>query len=204
MAQLILTILVVLGLPTRARDLITYVQAVIAKMTNNPNFPTPSPTLATVSTALTAYETSEAAMKTSKGVKGDRAAKRSALVALLKHLRDYVQQICELNVANAAAIAESANMRLRLVTIHVKAALTITQGLVSGSVVCDAKAVAKQATYYFSYSLDEKNWISVPETMKSKITISGLTPGQTYYFRFRALTRKTMSDPSQIVSFLVK
>jgi len=123
---------------------------------------------------------------------------------LLKHLRDYVQQCCESNMENAFAIAESANMRLWVAGVRVKAALTITQGLVSGTVVCDAKAVARQATYYFSYSVDEKNWVSVPETMTCKITISGLTPGQTYYFRFRALTRKGMGDPSQIVSFLVK
>ncbi len=204
MSQIIVTILVVLGLPTRARDLIAFVKAVIAKMANNPNFTTPTPTLATVSSALAAYETAETAMQTTKGVKGDRAAKRSALVATLRHLRDYVQQICEANVENALAIAESANMRLRSMPVRIKAALTITQGLVSGTVVCDAKAVAKQATYYFCYSVDEKNWVSVPETMKSKVTISGLTPGQTYYFRFRALTRKGMGDPSQIVSFLVK
>jgi hypothetical protein len=41
------------------------------------------------------------------------------------------------------------------------------------------------------------------ETMKAVTVISGLTPGQTYYFRFRALTRKGMRDWSQIVSLLV-
>ena len=205
MSQLILTILVVLGIPKRSRDLIAFVQAVIAKMTNNPNFTTPTPTLAAISGALTAYEDAETAMKTTKGTKGDRAAKRRDLVVLLKHLRDYVQLCCESNIESALAVAESANMRLRLVPARLKAALTITQGLVSGSVVCTAKAVAKQATYYFSYSVDQKSWISTPDSMKSKITILGLTPGQTYYFRFRALTRKGgMSDYSQIVSFIVK
>jgi len=204
MAQLIFTILVVLGIPKRSRDLISFVQAVIARMTNNPNFTTPTPTLVAVSGALTAYENAETAMKTTKGTKGDRAQKRRDLVALLKHLRDYVQQCCESNMENALGIAESANMRLRVVAVHMKAALTITQGLVSGSVVCDAKAVAKDATYYFSYSVDKTSWISIPDTMKSKVTISGLMPGQTYYFRFRALTRKGMGDPSQMVSFLVK
>ena len=204
MAQIILTILVVLGVPKRTRDLIAFVKAVIAKMTNNPNFTTPTPTLAAVSSALAAYETAETAVQTTKGAKGDRAGKRRDLVAVLKHLRDYVQQICEANTENALAIAESANMRLQSTPARIKAALTITQGLVSGSVVCDAKAVARDATYYFCYSMDEKSWVSVPEGMKSKVTISGLTPGQTYYFRFRALTRKGMSDPSQIVSFLVK
>jgi hypothetical protein len=40
--------------------------------------------------------------------------------------------------------------------------------------------------------------------MKATITVSGLTPGQTYYFRYYTITRKGQSDPSQIFSILVK
>jgi hypothetical protein len=40
--------------------------------------------------------------------------------------------------------------------------------------------------------------------MRTVTVISGLTPGQTYYFRFRALTRKGMRDWSQVVSLIVR
>ena len=53
------------------------------------------------------------------------------------------------------------------------------------------------------YSVDQKVWTNGPETMKASAVISGLTSAQTYYFRFRALTRKTAIDFSQVVSLLV-
>jgi len=204
MAQLVLMVLVILGLPPRNKDLIAFTKAVIAKMTGNPYFSTPTPTLASVGAALAAFESSETSMKTTKQVAGDRAKKRVTLVTLLKHLRDYVQGICESDVDNSAAIAESAGMRLRKLAKQVKAALAVVQGRVSGSVVCRIKAPGIPATYYLMYSLDEKGWVSAPDSTTCKIAVSGLTPGQTYYFRYRMLTRKGMSDLSQTVSFLVK
>jgi hypothetical protein len=34
--------------------------------------------------------------------------------------------------------------------------------------------------------------------------MAGLTPGKLHYFRFRALLRdRTMTDPSQVVAFMV-
>ena len=41
------------------------------------------------------------------------------------------------------------------------------------------------------------------QTMKTKLVVTGLTPGQTYYFRFRAHTRKGDIDYSQVVSLMV-
>jgi hypothetical protein len=40
--------------------------------------------------------------------------------------------------------------------------------------------------------------------MKHVTVISGLTPGQTYYFRFRALTRLGMRDWSQVITLIVR
>jgi hypothetical protein len=71
-------------------------------------------------------------------------------------------------------------------------------------VVCDVKAPGIPATYYWGFSLDQRGWTSAADSMTARVTIAGLTPGQTYYFRYRTLTRKGMSDFSQIVSFLVK
>jgi hypothetical protein len=158
MTQLLFTIMVVLGLPSRNKDLIAWVKTLIVKMTGNAYFPTPSPSLSTVSTALADFESAETTMKTKKGVKGDRATKRRALVAVLKHLRDYVQGACEADPEHAAAIAESAGMRLMRFVAAAKAVFAVYQGPVSGSVVCDVKAPGIHATYYFSYSLDQKGW----------------------------------------------
>ena len=77
-------------------------------------------------------------------------------------------------------------------------------GPTSGSVWLLCLRLAKTATYFWQFSLDQKAWTDAPETMRAKLLLSGLTPGQTYYFRFRALTRKGPVDYSQVVSLLVR
>jgi hypothetical protein len=183
MAQLLYTIVVVLDLPKTIAALIAYARAIVLKMTNNAYFATPSPALATVTAAITALEAVEASMATTKGLVGQRTAKKKALIALLKQLRDFVRITAENDPDNAAAIVASAGMRLKNIHLRVKALFTVTQGL-SGSVICDVKSAGRPATYYWSFSLDQKTWTSAPDSLKSKVTISGLTVGQIYYFRY--------------------
>ena len=58
--------------------------------------------------------------------------------------------------------------------------------------------------YAFEYSLYPKNWTAVPNVHVAHTTVTGLTPGQVYYFQFSALVKNTPRPYSQIVSFLVK
>jgi hypothetical protein len=127
-------------------------------------------------------------------------------VADLHHLRDSVQAVAEAQAspADAATVITSAGMRIRKVTKRNKPPVSVRQGAVSGSVVLEALRVAAVAMYWWQYSLDQKNWTEVPETMKVKVALSGLTPGQVYYFRFRAHTRKGPVDFSQVVSRMVQ
>ena len=124
----------------------------------------------------------------------------------LKHLRDDVQAVVELqtNLADALRVAESAGMTLKKQGKVDKAELAVKLPGITGVVELDAKAVAPTASYYWQFSPDGKTWTSAPETMQHTTVISGLTPGQTYYFRFRALTRKGMRDWSQIVQTIVR
>ena len=51
----------------------------------------------------------------------------------------------------------------------------------------------------------KKTWTSLPQTLKAKTGVSGLTSGTTYYFRSQALTPKGgEGDWGQIVALLVK
>ena len=76
-------------------------------------------------------------------------------------------------------------------------------GPTSGSVWLKLLRLAPIATYFWEFSLDQKIWTSAPETMRARLLLTGLTPGQVYYFRFRAHTRKGPVDYSQVVSLLV-
>ncbi len=96
-------------------------------------------------------------------------------------------------------------MAVRKVTLHDKADLAVKQGSVSGTVTLSAKAAAKKAAYNWQYSTDQKTWTSLPQTLKAKTSVSGLTSGTIYYFRSQALTPKEgTGDWGQIVALLVK
>jgi len=71
-------------------------------------------------------------------------------------------------------------------------------------VALTAKAIPGARTYYWEYSSNGKDWLRAPDTAQSHTIISGLTVGQTYYFRVHALTRKGPTDPTQIKSLVVR
>jgi hypothetical protein len=54
-------------------------------------------------------------------------------------------------------------------------------------------------------SPDGKTFTSLPTTSRAKTTVSGLTPGMTYYFRHEPVLRKDgVAEWSQVISILVR
>jgi cell pole-organizing protein PopZ len=195
-----------LMLPKQNKVLITVAKAIVDRMSNNPLFPSPTPTLASVQADITAFEDAEIqAASKAKGAAAARDAKARKVKEDLHHLRDYVQSVAEAqaNPAAAAAVIESAFMTVRKPGTRTKPALRARNTGVSGNVSLDAKAVAHAATYYWQFSLDQQTWTNVPETMRAKALITGLMSARIHYFRFRALTRAGEIGFSQVVSLLV-
>jgi hypothetical protein len=60
--------------------------------------------------------------------------------------------------------------------------------MVSGTVKLVALAILNALTYDWEWSVDQANWSSTTTGM-AKATLTGLTPGKTYYFRVRAFLR---------------
>ena len=123
----------------------------------------------------------------------------------LKQWKAYVQIVADAQVTaeDAIAVILSAGMLVKKVGKRFKAELAAKNTGIPGTVLLLAHALKKQATYYFEYSLDQKDWKSAPEGMKASVKIAGLGTMQMYYFRCRKLTRAGMSDYSQIVSLAV-
>ena len=196
MAQILMSVLVILGLPSRNADLLAFAKAVLTALTGNPHFPNPTPTLATFAADVAGLEQAKTAT--------ERKARRTKVVQDLRHLRDYVQSVVETLTTDVLAVVETSGFRARKRGTVNKQALAVKDGSVSGEVHLVAKAVARVATYYWQWSLDGKTWTSVPDTMKATAVVAALTPGQTYEFRFRALSRAGASDFSQTVSHVVR
>jgi hypothetical protein len=173
----------------------TAAEAIITAMDGNADFPNAAGLIAAAKPALKTYLAAIAARaaKQPDAVKIRKDARR-ALHKLLNQLRDNAQTAVDNDVEHAEALAASAKMSIRRVSGHNKEPFEVRDGKVSGEVLLIAKAILGALTYYWELSLDSKNWSPLPETSKAHTTSGGLTPGQLYYFRFRAHTRKGMTN----------
>ena len=195
---------VVLGAPKKRADLGTFAQVILTMLTGNAHYPNPSPALSILTAAIALFFTTQTTAKTK--VAGAASTHKDAALALLRvlnHLRDFVQGTIESAPLNAISVIESAGMRVTKQRARSKPQLAVKEGL-STMVTLMAKALVGNAVYYWEYSLDQKTWTSATESFKATAEIAGLTPGQTYYFRFRGLTLKGKTDYSQVVSLIVK
>lgn len=196
----------VLKLSNRIKNVISYAQSVATALTSNAHFPTPTPTLATFQSDIAALNAAESAvLSRTKGAVEVRNAKLAIVRNDLENLKTYIQGVANVAApADAEAIIASSGMAVRKVTLHDKPALNVKQGSVTGTVNLAAKATAKKASYIWQYSTDQKTWTNVPQTLKAKTGVAGLTAGTQYYFRFQSVTPTGLGDFSQTVAMIVK
>ena len=197
---------IALNLPRIVALLIIFARRVILAMTNNPWFPASIilPALATVSADVDALEASEAvAQGKGKGTAAARNLKQKTVEDDLVALAGVVRGVANQNPAQAAAIIESAAMALKKIAQRQAAFFEAILGLNSGTVILRVKSAGTRAAYEWQWSVDGKNWVSLPVTTGAKTTVEGLTAGTTYQFRFRTTVKKVTSDWSQPLSFTV-
>jgi hypothetical protein len=195
----------VLKVPKQKKALSPFGRHVVSCMTGNAKVPNPSPALQAITNACTALDGSQAALPGGPAATAQRDANWVTLFQLLEHELDYVNGVAQqqTTAAEAEAVILGSGYSLRAAYSRDKDTFAATNGATSGEARLDAKAVSRDASYYWQWSTDMKSWTSVPETKKCYTLITGLTPATTYYFRFRALTRKGMTDWSQVVWLLV-
>src|SRR5579872_248452 len=188
--------LVSLALPKAVPALITYAGQVVKACTNNPAFPTPSPTLAALTQAIADLQAAEAAaLSRQKGAVQARNDKRSALVKLLEQFKTYVQSIADTDGETAPTVIKSAGLAVRKAPNRKPHVFEIKQGAVSGSVKVSTVSAGQRSAYDCEYSTDgAKTWLPLPSTVQAKTTLSGLAIGSTVMFRYRTITKAGVSD----------
>jgi hypothetical protein len=196
---------VTLSLPKRMPALIVYAQGIAERMTANPSFPNPTPTVAALNAAIAELQTAETvALSRVKGAAAARNEKRAALVAMLQQLRTHIQTRADAEPANAVSIIQSAGVAVRKTPTRRARAFAAKQGAVSGTAKLVAVTQSRRASYEWQYSSDGgKTWITSPSTLQAKTTIAGLVPGSTVQFKYRAVTKTGEGDWSQPVSLLL-
>ncbi len=199
-------VLAVLSAPKPVSALITYARTVVTRMTGNPYFPVPAPTLAAVTTAIDDLEVAEkAALSRTKGAVATRNEKRAVLLGLLKQLCAYVQGIANADATNGPAIIESAGLAVRKTVTRKPRVFAAKPGSLSGVAKLVAASAGPRSSFEWEYSTDGgKTWIAAPATVQAKTEIPGLTPGATVQFRYRTVTPKAgQGDWSQSVQLLI-
>jgi hypothetical protein len=194
-----------LKLPLSVSALVTYAKGMVKRMTANPSFPSPTPTLAAVTTAIDDLQVAEAAaLARTKGAVATRNDKRAALVLLLKQLRGSIQTTADASAENGAAIIESAGAAVRKTPTRRARAFAAKPGAVSGTAKVVAAAAGRRASYEWHYSTDGgKTWITAPVTLQARTTIAGFAPGATVLFRYRPVTKAGEGDWSQPASLVI-
>lgn len=125
--------LVVIKLPLPVPALIKVAQAIVAALTGNARFPSPTPPLATVSASLAALDAAETTTQTrAKGTVATRNAARMQLLSDLHAIKGYVQQIADADPEQAEAIIASAGMTTRKPGSRPKPTFAVRQGATSG------------------------------------------------------------------------
>jgi len=195
-----------LKLPRAVPALVTYAQGVATCMTNNPAFPTPTPSLAVIQTAAVDLHTAElTAQNRTKGAVAARNEKRVVLVSLLHQVQSYVQAIADANLDNSASIIQSAGIPLRKVAVRLPRAFEAKLGSVSGTVKLAAPSAARRSAYEWQSSTDGgKTWVELPPTLQSRTTVTGIAAATTPQFRYRAVTKTGAADWSPPISILVR
>lgn len=205
MNQIIVHPEVVLGLPLSHLEVVAAAGTIITAMDGNPYFPKASAEVAAAAAAEAAYAKAVTDAKNKMpGAVAVRAEAKVALLKTLEPLRLIVQIAIDAHLDQAATIVESAKMKLRKVAVHTKAEFEVKDGLGKGQAQLIARAVYSALLYFWELSLDQTTWTSALDTSAARALLTGLTVGQTYHFRFRARTRKGMSDYSQVVSHVVR
>ena len=193
-------------LPRTSAELYHHVDAGWAAMkADTTHFPAP-PATAEMDTALTSLA---AALKAGpNGAPTDTAAVKTAATAL--------RELWGLNARYAQKVLRALPIEqvppiLASVLLYQshrgkkgpKPPILAQRARASGSATVILLSVAQALTYTYEWSLDQVTWQSTASG-KTRVTISGLTPGKLYWFRARAFLRDgATTDPVGLVDLIV-
>jgi hypothetical protein len=134
----------------------------------------------------------------------DRNAKAVVVYRGLKQIVAFVQCVADEQPtpADAAAVILGAGLDVRKKAPYTKPDLCAKYTGRSGEARIVARAVKDAGAYFWESSTDQEAWTAAAETTAPEVVITGLVPGQVYYFRFRALTPEGKGDHSRLVALM--
>jgi hypothetical protein len=182
--------------------------SIVTKMTGNPNYPAPTPTLQDVSTALNAFNVALTAA-TGGGVVLTLAknARRVELVALLRTLAIYVQLNCHGDMTKllSSGFPAQKNNRQPVGPLPAPSTPALSLGARSGELNAKVSPVAGASVYTWQISTSDapEQWQPMGQTTGARNVFTGLTPGTIYNVQANAVGAAGPSDWSNVSSQMV-
>ena len=172
--------------------LISKTDGILAAMTGNASYPTPTPTLAAITTAKEEFVTALAdAIDGGVTLTAAKNAKRAALVALLRLLASYVQVTSngDMTVLLSSGFPIQKPQRDPIGVLPAPAYLIVTLGPRSGELTASSNPVKGAAIYNWRVSTAAAPDVVVQsvQTTAASYTFSGLTPGVVYNITVNAV-----------------
>ena len=188
--------------------LVKDVQAAITGMTDNANFPKPTPALADVTSALTAFTVALAdTVNGGKEMTSIKNANRAQLASLMRQLASYVTETSNGDMTKllSSGFPYQKPNRVSVGTLPAPGSPLLRQGALSGQL--DAKVPPIYGAYTFNWRLAlasaPNTYVQTVQTTAARCTFPDLTPGQTYNVQVNAVGTAGESNWSGVGSRMV-
>ena len=180
-------------------ELIGTATAILAAMTENPDFPNPAPALATVQAAMSAFQSAVAAAAGGGIVlTAAKNAARTTLAALLREIASYLQVACKGDMTKLlrSGFPTQKSARQPVGTLPAPAGLTLGIGTLSGTLDASANPVPGAVLYTWQVALVSApdTPIQTTQTTAASTTFANLIPGTQYSITMNAIGTAGPSD----------
>ncbi len=184
------------------------VQGAITGMTDNPNFPSPAPSLKAVGTALGAFtDALAAAVNRGKVETAAKNARRAELASLMRQLASYVTLTSDGDMEKllSSGFPYQKPVRNRVGTLPAPVAPTLRIGMKSGALDATVPPIYGAGSYNWRVALASKpdTFVQIAQTIGSRYTFQGLTPGQAYNVEVNAVGAAGPGDWSDLSTAIV-
>jgi hypothetical protein len=183
------------------------VAALLEWMTDNENYPAPTPALKTVDTAFSAYKVATAeAVQGGKEKTAARDARRAELVSLLRQLANYVSATAngDLETLISSGFPIQKTGRTPIGPLPAPDAPKVSQGPLSGTL---RAVVLVKGAYAYNWRLALASapgvYVQTAQTTGGRALFQDLTPGQVYQVAANAVGAAGASDWSGWGSLMV-
>ena len=168
---------------------------IVASLTNNATFQTPSPALADVTSALDELDKAQAAVQAGKSEVATRVLTQDGAETkvnqMLTQLAAYVESVAGTDDALITSIGmETKSSRSASQPPNVPQGLSATAGEHEGEIKLSWKAISNARSYAIESSQDPataSSWTHLGVATSSSKAISNLTSGKRYWFRVAAI-----------------